>query len=51
MRIVTQGNGWSVVADWMGAERVVFSGDIFACCRFVADEEDAEVASNRELAA
>jgi len=38
MRIVTIGNGpsdWAVFADWLGDERIVFQGSVFACCRFV----------------
>ena len=37
MKILIRRGGWAVVADWLGAERVVFSSpDIFECIRFVA---------------
>jgi hypothetical protein len=38
MRIVMGIGCWNVLADWLGAERVVFtSKDIFACIKFVAE--------------
>ena len=39
MRVVTTPgtDGWEVRAEWLGADRVVFSGDLFACLRFAAD--------------
>lgn len=44
MRIITNsdidtfGTGiWAVVADWFGAERVVFQGTILQCAAYKAD--------------
>lgn len=30
---------WIVVASWLGAERTVFTGTVFECLAFVADQE------------
>jgi hypothetical protein len=45
MRIITnseidpRGIGtWAVVAEWFGAERVVFQGDLFKCVTFARAE-------------
>lgn len=43
MRIVSTGPGpsdWTVLAYWLGAERPVFRGDIFECCRFAAKDKE-----------
>jgi hypothetical protein len=39
MRIIStdRDHAWSVLADWMGAERVVFRGNVYDCLRFVRD--------------
>jgi hypothetical protein len=39
VRVVTAavGDRWEVRAEWFGADRVVFSGSVFACLRFVRD--------------
>lgn len=37
MRCVTRGTGWIVVADWFGADRVVFSGPLFDCLDWIAE--------------
>jgi hypothetical protein len=40
MDIRTNGIGpddWAVFAEWYGAERIVFQGDVFACLAYVAD--------------
>lgn len=37
MRIIDRGFGFTVEADWFGAIRVVFRGDVFACIAFVRD--------------
>jgi hypothetical protein len=33
-------NDWVVQAEWMGAVRTVFRGDIFACCAFRAENSE-----------
>lgn len=37
VRAVQQSHDWVVLAVWLGAEREVFRGDLFACLRFVRD--------------
>lgn len=39
MNIVMGRGEWMVKAEWMGATRTVFTGSLFACIRFVADNK------------
>lgn len=43
------GADWVVLAEWHGAERQIFRGDIFGCLRFVADA-DARKTARRDIA-
>ena len=43
MRIITDNINplaWNVLAVWFGEERVVFSGDLFACLKFMSDNNE-----------
>ena len=37
MTIRTDNGEWAVFTEWLGAERVVFRGSIWACIAFRAD--------------
>lgn len=41
IKAVPRSDEWVVIAEWMGAQRVVFRGSIWACLRFRRDNEEA----------
>ena len=36
MKIILENGKWVVKAEWLGAIRTVYSGNVWACCHFVA---------------
>lgn len=39
MRVTLENGQWVVKANWLGADRTVFTGSVFACARFVRDNQ------------
>lgn len=37
MRIIIDIGCWKVVANWFGEDRIVFTGTVWECIAFVAD--------------